>query len=65
MVVVSGISRDSLEVTLRELKEQHGKDNVALLLRQDTYHFYGEHGIIRPKPERVLATYDEFDHNEI
>ncbi len=55
--IIDGITRDTLSETLREAQETHGSENVALLLRLDTYHFYGEQGIIRPKDERIIATY--------
>ncbi len=38
---------------------------MALLLREATYHFHGEHGIIRPAIDKIRLTYEDFNGKEV
>lgn len=43
----------------------HGQGNVALLLRESTYHFHGEHGVIRPGIDKIRDAYESFSDPEV
>lgn len=39
-LIIRNVSRDNLEAELRQAQSTHGSGNVALLLRESTYHFH-------------------------
>jgi hypothetical protein len=63
--VIGGVSKDDFLQTIQTAKDQYGSQNVALLMRLDTLHFHGVDDIIKPRPERVKDTYEDFYDREV
>jgi len=63
--IIGGIHRDNLQQKMAEAQQQYGEDNVALLLRSDTLHFYGENSVVTPNASRVSKTYEDFYEEDV
>jgi hypothetical protein len=63
--IIEGIDRDNLATTVAEAQEIFGQGSVALLLRLDTLHFYGEQWAVKPSAHRVQMTYADFYEDDV